>query len=230
MARCNTRSDTPGLYAYDTAVQRDRGVRIVGVDEAGRGPLAGPVVAAAVILDLDKPIEGINDSKKLSATKRDELYDRITQGAAWAVGMATHAEIDKINILAASLLAMQRALDDLDKSSGGRRWSLALIDGNVAVPRLAAGTQQTVVRGDGTSASVAAASIVAKVTRDRIMTAYHGQYPEYEFALHKGYATALHREKVRQLGLCAIHRKTFCEAAMVSQTSLCLEPWPREKE
>jgi ribonuclease HII len=238
MARCNIRSDngraaraTAGLYAFDSGVQRDRGVRIVGVDEAGRGPLAGPVVAGAVILDLDKPIPGINDSKKLTARMRDELYGIITAHAAWAVGLATPAEIDRLNILAASLLAMRRALDGLGKDAfgGGRRWSLALIDGNVSVPGLAAHEQQTVVRGDGTSASVAAASIVAKVTRDRIMNDYHGLYPGYEFALHKGYATSLHRERVRRLGMCAIHRRTFCEA-IVTQTSLFLEPGEPEKE
>ena len=169
------------------------------------------------MLDLDKQIDGINDSKQLSAKKREELYGFITGNAAWAVGMASPGEIDSINILRASLLAMQRALDGL-----AFVWSLALIDGNVAIPGLAAPRQQTVVRGDGMSASIAAASIIAKVTRDRLMRAYHDQYPGYEFALHKGYPTSLHREKLRQLGLCGIHRKTFCES-IVSQVSLGLE-------
>jgi ribonuclease HII len=222
------RSDTAGLYAFDKAVESGRQVRIAGVDEAGRGPLAGPVVAAAVVLDLDKQIDGINDSKVLSAKKREELYNLITgSSTAWAVGMATHEEIDSINILRASLLAMQRALSGL-AGPAGRTWSLALIDGNVPIPGLADSRQQTVVRGDGKSASVAAASIVAKVTRDRIMRTYNDQYPGYEFAVHKGYATSLHREKIRHLGLCGIHRKTFCEA-IVSQMSLDLEEGMSEK-
>jgi ribonuclease HII len=120
--------------------------------------------------------------------------------------MASHEEIDDINILRASLLAMKRAIDGL----GTKAWSLALVDGNWAVPGLPVIRQQAVVRGDAMSASVAAASIVAKVTRDRLMQAYHDQYPGYGFAVHKGYPTALHREKIRRLGLCGIHRKTFC--------------------
>jgi ribonuclease HII len=173
-------------------------------------------VAAAVILDLDKQIDGINDSKQLTAKKREELYGLITANAAWAVGSASPEEIDSINILRASLLAMKRALDGL----GSAAWSCALIDGNVMVPGIAAPRQQqTVVRGDALSASIAAASIVAKVTRDRLMVGYHDQYPGYEFARHKGYPTSLHRERVQRLGLCGIHRKTFCEA-IVSQTSL----------
>jgi ribonuclease HII len=194
------------------------------VDEAGRGPLAGPVVAAAVVLDLDKQINGINDSKKLTEKKREELYGPITSGAiAWAVGMASPEEIDRINILKASLLAMQRALDGLDTTWGARRWSLALIDGNVPVPGLPAMQQQTVVGGDARSASVAAASILAKVTRDRIMRAYHEQYPDYGFAVHKGYGTSLHRERLLQFGLCGIHRKSFCGAIVQTQTSLDLQ-------
>jgi ribonuclease HII len=217
------RSDTPQLYAFDKAVESDRAVRIAGVDEAGRGPLAGPVVAAAVVLDLDKEIDGVNDSKALSAARREALYGLITENAAWAVGIATHEEIDSINILRASLLAMRRALDGLAPSAEApsASWSLALVDGNVPIGGLAAARQQTVVHGDAKSASIAAASIVAKVTRDRLMCAYHDQYPGYEFALHKGYATRLHREKIRSLGLCGIHRRTFCEA-IISQTCLDL--------
>jgi ribonuclease HII len=217
------RSDTAALYAFDKTVEREGPLRIAGVDEAGRGPLAGPVVAAAVMLDLDKQIDGINDSKKLTPKSRDTLYDLITENSAWAVGMASHEEIDSLNILRATLLAMQRALSGLPASAEApsASWSIALIDGNVPIPGMTACRQRTVVRGDGKSASIAAASIIAKVTRDRLMVDYHDAYPGYEFALHKGYATALHREKIRHLGLCGIHRKTFCEA-LVSEVSLDL--------
>ncbi|HUI91836.1 MAG TPA: ribonuclease HII [Chitinivibrionales bacterium] len=213
MARC----DTQLLYDFDLRIEAGLGCRVAGLDEAGRGPLAGPVVAAAVMLDLGRPIPGVNDSKKLSAKKRDELYGLIIAGAAaWAVGEASVEEIDKHNILQASLLAMKRALDAMS-----RPWSLALVDGNRGIPDLDNGRQLTVVGGDGKSASIAAASIIAKVTRDRIMASWHGRYPAYEFSLHKGYGTALHRERIRQLGLCEIHRKSFC-ANLVSQTAMDL--------
>jgi ribonuclease HII len=213
MARC----DTQALYDFDLRIEAERGCRVAGLDEAGRGPLAGPVVAAAVMLDLGRAIPGVNDSKKLSAKKRDELYDVITAGAAaWAVGQASVEEIDRHNILQASLLAMKRALDAI-----ARPWSLALVDGNRGIPSLDSGRQLTVVAGDAQSASIAAASIIAKVTRDRLMRAYHDRYPAYEFAVHKGYGTALHRERIRQLGLCEIHRRSFC-ARLVSQTAMDL--------
>ena len=203
------RSDPAALYAFDAAAQRAAGGRIVGCDEAGRGPLAGPVVAAAVMLDLNVPLAGVDDSKKLSGKTRELLYGRITAEAAdWAVGMATVEEIENHNILAASLMAMQRALDKIKIP-----WSIALVDGNRSIPSLETMRQSLIVEGDAKSASIAAASIVAKVTRDRLMAAYHERYPEYGFGIHKGYATALHREKIRDFGLCPIHRKSFCHSA-----------------
>ncbi len=205
--------NTQALYSFDREIVQKQGHCIAGVDEAGRGPLAGPVVAAAAILDLDERIIGVDDSKKLSEKKREALYSEITTKVKWAVGIATPQEIDKINILHASLLAMQRALNGLNAP-----WTLALIDGNVFISTLDRSKQQTVVQGDAKSASIAAASIIAKVTRDRIMMEYHDAFPEYGFALHKGYPTELHRKKVRELGICSIHRKSFCESILTQTT------------
>jgi ribonuclease HII len=183
------------------------------------------VVAAAVMLDLRRPIPGVNDSKQLTPKKRDSLYDLITaHAAAWAVGEASVEEIDRLNILQASLIAMRRALDAVACA-----WSLALVDGNCRIPSLDNGRQLTVVRGDATSASIAAASIIAKVTRDRLMARYHETYPAYEFSLHKGYPTALHRDKIRRLGLCEIHRRSFCRG-LAGQTALDPAPPAQEKE
>jgi ribonuclease HII len=209
------RSDSAPLYEFDAAIERAAGGRIIGCDEAGRGPLAGPVVAAAVMLDPASPVAGVDDSKKLTPRMREALYDRITVGAAaWAVGVATVEEIDRHNILAASLMAMQRALDKVDAS-----WSLVLVDGNQRIPSLEHERQRPVVKGDQKSAAVAAASIVAKVTRDRLMSECHEQYPNYGFLLHKGYGTALHRQRIQEFGLCPLHRKTFCRNAW-AQTSM----------
>jgi ribonuclease HII len=203
------------LYTYDRACEKEVRGCIVGTDEAGRGPLAGPVVAAAVILDLAIPIEGVNDSKKLSPGKREALYEVITTRAkAWAVGDASPEEIDRYNILQASLLAMKRAIDVL-----GCAWSLVLVDGNQPIHGISPSAQRTVVGGDAKSASIAAASIIAKVTRDRLMVQYHDQYPAYGFDAHKGYPTAVHRSKVIEYGLTPIHRRSFCEK-MVVQTNL----------
>lgn len=191
---------------------------IVGIDEAGRGPLAGPVVAAAVRLDLASPILGVTDSKKLSPIKREQLYTQITERSlAWAVGQASPEEIDRINILQASLLAMQRALDALTVS-----WAAVLVDGNTPLPSLAPKRQRTIVHGDGISASIAAASIIAKVFRDRLMRDYHNTYPVYGFHTHKGYPTKAHRTMVLHYGLTPIHRKSFC-AKFLTQTSLPLD-------
>jgi ribonuclease HII len=200
-------------------MEKERACRLVGLDEAGRGPLAGPVVAAAVLLDLSRPIGGIFDSKQVPAKKREELYGRITaKAAAWSVGQASVEEIEEHNILQASLLAMRRALDKIEIA-----WSLALIDGNRTIPGIGPDVQCAIVKGDATSASIAAASIVAKVTRDRLMAEYQAEFPEYGFSLHKGYGTELHIDRIRKLGLCPIHRRSFCLRLMV-QPALDLEP------
>ena len=180
------------------------GVKLVcGVDEAGRGPLAGPVCAAAVILPPGIGIPGLNDSKKLTDKKRRELYDIITaEAVSFGIAFASEQEIDEINILQATFLAMQRAMEKLDPAP-----ELALIDGNRAkdfgLP------VRTIVGGDGLSASIAAASILAKVTRDRLMEEYDAQYPQYGFAVHKGYGTKRHYEALRAFGPCPIHRQSF---------------------
>lgn len=176
---------------------------ICGVDEAGRGPLAGPVCAAAVILPTHLQITGLNDSKKLTDKKRRELFPIIQeQAVAWGIGLASETEIDEINILQATFLAMRRALEQLNA-----RPEIALIDGNretdFGLP------VKTVVKGDSLSANIAAASVLAKVTRDNIMTEMANQYPEYGFEIHKGYGTKAHYEALRTYGPCPIHRKTF---------------------
>lgn len=183
---------------------RDRGYRVIcGVDEAGRGPLAGPVCAAAVILPEHLEIPGLNDSKKLTDKKRRELFPIIKEQAiAYGIGLASHQEIDEINILQATYLAMERALEQLRVKP-----ELALIDGNRAkdfgIP------VETVVKGDSLSASIAAASILAKVTRDDLMLELAREYPGYGFEVHKGYGTKAHYEALREKGPCAIHRMTF---------------------
>jgi ribonuclease HII len=202
-------------YAFDAGCRAQAGGDIVGLDEAGRGPLAGPVLAAAVILDPSDPIDGVGDSKAIAPRRRDALYETITNRAlAWAVAEVDPATIDVINILQASLLAMRRALDQI-----GKPWVLALVDGNQPIPSLAPDRQMTVVKGDAKSAAIGAASILAKVTRDRIMAGYHGQYPEYGFDRHKGYPTLEHREQILKHGLSPIHRKSFC-VNLISQTVL----------
>ncbi len=176
---------------------------ICGTDEAGRGPLCGPVAAAACILPFGMEIPGLNDSKKLSEKKRDELYDFITENAvSWAVELVSNEVIDEINILNAAQLAMRRAIEKLSPKP-----DVALVDGNVArdFPCHAI----TVVKGDAKSPSIAAASIIAKVTRDRLCMEQDKEYPEYGIAKHKGYPTKDHMEAVRLHGPSPIHRKTF---------------------
>lgn len=181
------------------------GYRLVcGVDEAGRGPLAGPVCAAAVILPHDLEIEGLNDSKKLTDKRRRALYDIITeQSLAYGIAFASEQEIDEINILQATFLAMRRAVEQLQL-----RPDLALVDGN-REPDFGAIPVKTIVRGDSLSANIAAASILAKVTRDRFMEEQDALYPQYGFALHKGYGTQAHYAALREYGTCPIHRRTF---------------------
>lgn len=181
---------------------------LVGVDEAGRGPLAGPVYAAAVILG-DEPcpeLARLNDSKKLSPLTRKELSIWIKQSARdYAVAWADHLEIDLLNIHHASLLAMRRAVEKLKTT-----WDFLFIDGKFCIPEIPTEKQRAIVKGDGKSACIAAASILAKVSRDECMEDYHKEFPEYEFAQHKGYGTALHFERLKKHGPCPIHRKTFC--------------------
>lgn len=174
-----------------------------GVDEVGRGPLVGAVVTAAVILDPDNPIEGLNDSKKLSEKKRNALAEEIkTKALTWSLGRAEPAEIDELNILHATMLAMQRAVAGLTVQP-----ELALIDGN-RCPELSM-PAKAVVGGDGLEPAISAASIIAKVARDQEMTELDQQYPQYQFAKHKGYPTKLHLELLAQHGACPEHRRSF---------------------
>ena len=181
---------------------------IAGIDEAGRGPLAGPVAAAAVILHPDRPIVGLMDSKKLSAERRDVLADEIQSRAlAWSVAWADPAEIDALNILAATLLAMRRAILGLSVAPSGVK-----VDGN-RLPNLSFGARhvagEAIVGGDAKVAEISAASIIAKTTRDRMMVELDRIYPCYEFARHKGYGTEVHRARLREFGPCREHRFTF---------------------
>jgi len=180
----------------------DRG-RVAGVDEAGRGPLAGPVCVAAVILPQDYDLPGLDDSKRLGAAKRERLAPKIEEQAiAFAVEFVGVAEIDRFNILQATLLGMQRAVGRLHPYP-----DRALIDGNRA-PRLAC-EAMTIIGGDGLVASISAASVLAKVHRDRLMCQLHLEYPQYGFDRHKGYPSAYHLERLNALGPCPIHRKSF---------------------
>ena len=189
---------------YHENLQKQQGFRMIcGVDEAGRGPLAGPVCAAAVILPEDVNIPGLNDSKKLSDKRRREMYPLIKEQAiAYCIAFATEKEIDEINILQATFLAMQRAIDGLQVKP-----DFALIDGNreknFGLP------VKTIVGGDGLSGSIAAASILAKVTRDDYMLELAAQYPQYGFDVHKGYGTKAHYEALAQFGPSDVHRMTF---------------------
>lgn len=184
--------------------------RVAGVDEVGRGPLAGPVVAGAVVLDPARPIKGLRDSKELTAARRDELAVEIRECArAWALGRAEVTEIDRINILRASLVAMRRAVEGLPL---GVR--VAYIDGNVA-PTLPCASV-VIVGGDATVPAISAASIIAKVARDEEMAAAATRYPGYGFESHKGYATAAHLDSLRRLGPTPLHRRTFAPVALAA--------------
>ena len=176
---------------------------ICGIDEAGRGPLAGPVVAAAVILPLDDDFLYLNDSKKVTEKRREVLFDEIRKYAiGYGIGMASPEEIDEINILQADYLAMKRALAQLPVTPD------VLLNDAVIIPGVT-GEQVSIIKGDAKSVSIAAASILAKVTRDRIMVSYDDMYPEYGFAKHKGYGTKQHSDAIRAYGPCPIHRKSF---------------------
>ena len=190
-------------FIIETEENNNGNAVVCGVDEAGRGCLCGNVYAAAVILDKSYYNENLNDSKKLSPKKRDELYDDIIKNAvSWSVAFATVEEIEQINILNAAMLAMKRAVVGLD-----RPVDIALIDGNIA--RGFECKTRTVVKGDSISPSIAAASILAKVSRDREVIELSKQYPEYQFDKHKGYATKAHIEAIRKYGPCPIHRPSF---------------------
>ena len=201
--------------AFETACH-SRGLQwIAGVDEAGRGPLAGPVSAAAVILPRGFDCPGLDDSKKLSAERREELYGRLTQNCEviWAVAEADHKEVDRYNILRASHLAMRRAVEKLTRAP-----DFCLIDGlpvrGFPIPH------EAIIKGDGLSLSIAAASIIAKVTRDRIMCEIHEEFPQFGFSRHHGYGTREHLEALRIHGPCRHHRRSF---QPVSQLTLPLE-------
>jgi ribonuclease HII len=176
---------------------------IAGVDEAGRGPLAGPVVAAAVILDISRPIVGLADSKILSERKRDALFNEIKENAlSWAIALATVEEIDELNILQATLLAMQRAVNGLAIQP-----DQVLVDGN-QLPKLSM-PAQAIIKGDSKVQAISAASILAKVERDRLMVNLDKEYPEFTFRQHKGYGTKQHLNEIDKLGISPIHRKSF---------------------
>lgn len=195
------------LFDYDHMV-------ICGVDEAGRGPLAGPVYAAAVILDPNHPIVGLKDSKKLNEAKRDALAIEIKQHAlAWSIAQCSVEEIDTINILQASMLAMKRAVETLSVQP-----ELALIDGN-RCPKLAIASE-AIVKGDDKVAAISAASILAKTARDALLMELHQQYPQYGFDQHKGYPTALHMTRLKEYGVSPVHRKSYAPVKALLATNL----------
>lgn len=193
--------------------------RVAGVDEAGRGPLAGPLVVAAVILDPRRPVAGIGDSKALAERQREDCYARIVEhAAAWQVVVVEVAEIDRLNILQATLSGMARALAGLRPAADE-----ALIDGN-RLPRGLALPARAIVGGDATEACIGAASILAKVTRDRLMRELDGTYPGYGFAVHKGYPTPDHLDALERLGPCGIHRRSFAPVRRHFAPGLFAEP------
>ncbi len=195
--------NTAGLLSFERTLWSRGITHIAGVDEAGRGPLAGPVVAAAVIFPREVIIPGVNDSKQVTERRREILFDEIRRYAiAVSIGIVDHEVIDRINILQASLLAMHKAIDALSVQP-----QQLLVDGNFfsheSIP------VENIIKGDALSHSIAAASIIAKVTRDRMMREFDREFPHYGFGKHKGYGTRAHVEAIRQYGLCAIHRRTF---------------------
>ena len=190
--------------SFENEARKKGFIAVCGVDEAGRGPLMGPVCAAAVILPEDVELEGVNDSKKLSEKKREALFEVIKEKAvAWSVAFADVEEIEEVNILNATYLAMNRAIEGLSVPA-----DYALIDGN-RVPKDIKIDCETVVKGDSKSLSIAAASILAKVSRDRLVLEYDKEFPEYKFADHKGYGTAAHIEAIKKYGPCKYHRPSF---------------------
>ena len=196
-------SSNPALYEFDSQLRNVHGV-LCGVDEAGRGPLCGPVCCAAVILNPEDTIEGVNDSKKLTEKRRELLYDEITRRAlAWKVEFVSPQEIDEKNILWATMAGMARAVSGLDITP-----DYVLVDGNRCPPGLEQ-PAQAVIKGDASSASIAAASILAKVSRDRYMLELDREYPQYQLAKHKGYPTRLHYELIARYGIQPFYRRSF---------------------
>jgi len=205
------------LVRFDRIADVGLRIRIAGVDEAGRGPLAGPVVAAAVVLDPNRPIEGLRDSKQLTPAQRRDLATRIRADAlAFAVAQASVAEIDRLNILQASLLAMRRAIEALQPVV-----DLVLVDGN-RVPPIAIASR-AIVGGDAIEPAISAASILAKTHRDALMRALHRRYPEYGFARHFGYPTPQHLARLNALGPCAVHRRSFAPVRALLTLELGLD-------
>ncbi len=200
---------------FEPFVSCYKGILVAGVDEVGRGPLAGDVVTAAVILDPENPIAGLDDSKKLSEKKRDLLFDLILDNAlSWSIARCSVEEIDSLNILQASLVAMKRAVEGLDIQP-----EHVLVDGN-KIPQWHYNAE-AVIKGDSRVAAIGAASILAKVTRDREMIAYDKEYPGYGFAKHKGYPTQQHRDAIKLLGVTEIHRKSYAPVdAVIKQQKL----------
>ena len=197
-----TRLRRQAMLDFDTAMRTEYGT-VCGIDEAGRGPLAGDVYAAAVILPADCDIQGLDDSKKITENRREKLFEEIQKKAVcWYIATASVAEIEKYNILKASLLAMKRAVEGLTQQP-----EYALVDGN-QLPSLSMPTE-CIIKGDAKSASIAAASILAKVARDNYMTEQAKLYPNYAFEKHKGYGTEEHRKRLLQYGACPIHRPSF---------------------
>jgi ribonuclease HII len=193
----------PDLWLFEKKAFQKGFSRIAGIDEAGRGPLAGPVVSAAVIIPISLQIPGISDSKKLSPQKRECLYEKIYDSAvSVGIGIVDPFEIDRINILQAALLSMAMAVENLAPQP-----DCLLIDGTFLISSTL--PQEAIPKGDALSASIAAASIVAKVTRDRLMERYHEDYPQFEFSKHKGYPTKAHKQAIQKFGCCPIHRRTF---------------------
>ena len=193
------------IYRHDEDLRNNGFQRIAGIDEAGRGPLAGPVVAAAVVLKGNTRIKGLRDSKKVPEKERESLFIEIQDTALdIGIGIVNHEDIDRINILRASKLAMKLAIENLSELP-----DFLVIDA-VSLPSVPI-KQLFPIKGESVSASVAAASIIAKVTRDRLMLEYHNQYPQYNFNKHKGYSTKEHMELIQLYGPCPIHRKSFCK-------------------
>jgi ribonuclease HII len=191
------------LYQYDESLRGKGFLRIAGIDEAGRGPLAGPVVAAAVVFSKSIKIEGLRDSKKVPEKEREILYSEVLRFSEdVGVGIVGHEEIDRLNILRATRLAMQYAVEDLSKPP-----DILVIDA-LSLPSIPI-KQLSIIKGESISASIAAASIIAKCVRDKIMLEYHRQYPQYNFEKHKGYSTKEHLDMIRRYGPCPIHRKSF---------------------